>query len=102
LNAYRSYRDAFDDMSYWAPTEAKDVEVDFLLRRGRSYVAIEAKAGSRFRADWLAGLRAIAPLKGLRRRLLVYGGRDPLRVGEGIEVLTVEGLCSMLKRGTLF
>ena len=35
------------------------IEVDFLLRRGREWMAIEAKSGTGVRPDDLRGLRAI-------------------------------------------
>ncbi len=102
LRAYRSYRDLFDEMYYWSPTEAKGIEVDFLLKKGRSFVAIEAKSGRRFRADWIKGLKAIEPLSGLRRRILVHPGRDEMRLPDGIEVLPVAAFCALLKQGRLF
>ena len=37
-------RELFDEMFYWAPAEAEQTEVDFLLRRGKDLVAIEAKS----------------------------------------------------------
>lgn len=90
LRSSQSYLDDWEEMSYWAPTEAKGVEVDFLLRRGRSYTAIEAKSGARFRPEWLKGLKAIADLKGLKRRILVYPGNQSHLAEDGIEILTVE------------
>ena len=60
----------FDDWYYWAPGEATRTEVDFLLRRGRDWIAIEAKSTTRADADQLRGLRAIDGLAGLRRRVL--------------------------------
>lgn len=102
LHAYRSYRGLFDDMYYWAPTEAKGIEVDFLLKRGRSFVAIEAKSGGRYRADWIHSLVAIGALPGLRRRILVHPGREALRTPDGIEVLPAAAFCEALARGELF
>ncbi len=76
-------------MYYWSPTEAKGIEVDFLLRAGRQFVAIEAKSGTRIRPDWFKGLEAIRDLKGIRRRVIVYTGMESIKTREGIEVLTV-------------
>jgi hypothetical protein len=62
LSAYRDLRGAFDELFYWAPVESRKIEVDFLLRSGREYIAIEVKAGTRFSNDMADGLRAIAGL----------------------------------------
>jgi predicted AAA+ superfamily ATPase len=63
--------------------------VDFLLRRGREYLAIEVKARPRVSARELTGLRAIADLKGLARRILVNLGSRKLRTEDGIDIWPV-------------
>jgi hypothetical protein len=78
-------------VSYWAPAQARQTEVDFLLRRGREFLAIEVKAQSRFSTPQLAGLRAIGDLPRLVRRILVYLGDSELRTEDGIEVWPCEG-----------
>jgi predicted AAA+ superfamily ATPase len=78
-------------VSYWAPAQARQTEVDFLLRRGREFLAIEVKAQSRFSTPQLAGLRAIGDLPRLVRRILVYLGDSELRTEDGIEVWPFEG-----------
>jgi hypothetical protein len=45
LRAHNKRSDLFDEASYWAPAQARQTEVDFLLRRGREFLAIEVKAG---------------------------------------------------------
>ena len=60
------YHGAFDEMYYWAPAQARDTEVDFLLLRDGDSIAIEAKASARVHDRHLAGLRAVAPLPGLQ------------------------------------
>lgn len=102
LWAYRSYTDLFDDLSYWAPTEARDIEVDFLLRRGRRLVAVEAKAGTRYRPEWRRSLEAIGALASVERRIIVYCGRDVLRTPEGIDVLPERSFRELIARGDLF
>ena len=86
LRAYREERFLFDDIYYWSPTQASNVEVDFLLRRGRSFLAIEVKSQPRYSTSMLAGLRAIGELPRLARRLLLYGGTRSLKTNDGIEV----------------
>ena len=58
-----------DGLSHWAPSEG-DTEVDFLIQRGREFTAIEVKAKERLSSPDLKGLKAIASLKGIGRRLL--------------------------------
>jgi predicted AAA+ superfamily ATPase len=99
LRAYRDYRGICDDLAYWAPTESRDTEVDFLLRRGRERVAIEVKASRRWKPDFLKGLRAIADLPGIKRRLVVYLGAERLRPEKGIEVLPLPAFLAELERG---
>jgi predicted AAA+ superfamily ATPase len=73
--------------STWARAKFPDqTEVDFLLRRGREYLAVEIKAQSRFSHPLLSGLRAIADLPRVSRRVLVYLGDRRLRTEDGIEV----------------
>jgi hypothetical protein len=57
-----------------------------LLRRGKEYLAFEVKTQSRFSHTLLSGLRAIADLPGIARRVLVYLGDRRLRTEDGIEV----------------
>jgi uncharacterized protein len=86
LRAHNSDSDLFDEVSYWAPAQARQTEVDFLLRRGRDFLAFEVKAQPRFSTPQLAGLRAIGELPRLRRRILVYLGDRHLRTEDGIDV----------------
>jgi predicted AAA+ superfamily ATPase len=102
LAAYRDLRGTIDELFYWAPAESGRVEVDFLLRRGEEFVAIEAKAGTRFTSDMTAGLRAIAGLKGLRRRVLVYLGELRLRVLDSVDVLPLAEFQRELAEGSLW
>ena len=82
----------FEEISYWAPAQARQTEVDFLLRRGRDYLALEIKAHSRFSTPQLSGLRAIATLPRLVRRVLVYLGDRRLRTEDGVEVWPLNAL----------
>lgn len=77
----------------------KNSEVDFLLRRGRRYVAIEVKAARRWRSEMAKGLRAITALKGVERRIAVYQGTQTLRPDPGVEVLPVASFIDQVKAG---
>lgn len=100
LRAMNDYVGLFDDWSYWSSHgTAGTVEVDFLLRRGKSLVAIEAKAGRRFKPEMLKGLQAIGELPAVKRRLLVYGGKDSWQTDDHVEVMAVERFRGELERG---
>ncbi len=86
LRAHNEVSGLFDEITYWAPAQARQTEVDFVLRSGRDHLALEVKAQSRFSTRQLAGLRAIADLPRLTRRVLVYLGDRSLKTEEGIEV----------------
>jgi uncharacterized protein len=100
LRAYRHYRGLFDHWGYWAPLDAT-TKVDFILRRGRSLVAIEAKFGEPRGRD-LAGLKAVGELPGCVRRLVVCRVPRAQRTPEGIEVLPVERFLALLKADRLW
>jgi len=102
LKAYGGYAGLFDDFAYWSPTDAARTEVDFLLRKGNHFLAIEVKSSARLSRDTLTGLRAIESLRGLRRRVLVYAGARELRTEDGIDVWPISRLFHAIERGTLF
>jgi predicted AAA+ superfamily ATPase len=102
LRAHREEKEIYDEVFYWAPAGAKQLEVDFLLRRGDEYLALEVKAGNRFSRSWLAGLAAIAELRGLKRRVLVYRGQDELGTEAGIEVWPIDRFARALESGELW
>lgn len=102
LRTYMAEGELADELAYWAPTESTQVEVDFLLRRGQELCAVEVKATRRFDSRHLAGLRAVAQLPKLRRRVLVYRGDRPLRTEDGIDVLPVRSFLEALETGKLW
>jgi predicted AAA+ superfamily ATPase len=101
LRAYMDYRGMFADMYYWAPSGRSTMEVDFILVRGSELIAVEAKSGNTFTEAWCKGLRAIEPLAGLRRRIIVYPRGPVMRTKEGIDVLPFEHFADELAAGTL-
>ena len=102
LCVYRDTRDAFDELTYWSPADAKATEVDFVATRGDEHVAVEVKATSRLRDDHFKGLRAIAPLQGLRRRVLVLPETEPMRTDDAIDVWSLQRFSYVLAAGGLF
>jgi hypothetical protein len=76
--------------------------VAVLLRRGRDWLAIEAKSGVRVGADELRGLRAVADLSRLRRRILVYRGDRRLVTEDGVDVWPVRPFLDALAADRLW
>jgi len=102
LRAYGHHRDLFEDWAYWAPLESNTTEVDVLLRRGGEYVAVEAKLGRANAPADLAGLRAIAELPGLVRRIVVCQADRIRRTADGIDVLPVARFLDQVASGALW
>ena len=86
----------------WAPAQARNVEVDFLMKRGRELLAVEVKATPRYSTTMLKGLRAIGELRGVVRRILAYGGTRSLRTSEAIDVWPLSRFARELADGTLW
>ena len=88
LRAHNEHRHLYDDIGYWGATESS-AEVDFVLTRDGEHAGIEVKAAQRYNTSMLKGLRALAELPGLRRRILVYRGTRSFRTEDGIDVWAV-------------
>ena len=86
LKMKMEYENAFDEMSYWSSGTAKHVEVDFLLKNGSELTAIEVKTTKKVKPEDLKGLKAIAELKGIKRKIFVYLGTTKMKK-EGIEIM---------------
>lgn len=86
LRARQAYGGLYDELMYWAPSQG-GTEVDFLMRRGKSFVAIEVKATATPSPAHFAGLRTIAELSGVKRRVLVHLGQRAFTMPDGIEAL---------------
>lgn len=100
IRAMNDYVGLFDEWFYWsAHGGSSEVEVDFLLRREKRLIAIEAKAGRRFRPEMLKGLTAIAALAGIDRRILVYGGKDSWTTDDSVEVMSPTRFVAELAQG---
>lgn len=90
LRAHAEMADLYDEIFYWAPHQSRDIEVDFLLRRGNDLLAIEVKATDRYHTALLKGLGALDGHENLVRRLLVYTGSRSFRSSDGIEIWPFE------------
>ena len=101
LRAYKDYRGICDEMYYWAPSGRSETEVDFLLVRGTDLIAVEAKSGQTFADTWCKGLRAVAQLKGLCRRIIIYPRGPVLRTEDGIDVFPFQHFSDLLAGNNL-
>lgn len=102
LRAHNEQSELFEEIAYWAPAQARQTEVDFLLRRGRDFLALEVKSNRRFSPTLLSGLRAIGALDNLLRRILIYLGDQRLRTEEGIEVWPLNVFLEAIARDMLW
>ncbi|MEE8367029.1 MAG: DUF4143 domain-containing protein [Thermoanaerobaculia bacterium] len=105
LRTYREVSDLYDEIFYWSPTQARKTEVDFLLRKGSEFVAIEVKSSARHASAELRGLRAIAELEGVSRRVLLIPGRPGegrRRTAEDIEIWPLDHFLEVLETGSLW
>jgi uncharacterized protein len=102
LRAHNEVAEIYDEIAYWSPAQAATTEVDFVLRRGREYLALEVKARPRVAGPELTGLRAITGLKGLARRVLVYLGPRAQRTPDGIDIWPVQRFVKAVADGTLW
>jgi predicted AAA+ superfamily ATPase len=102
LRAHNEAGQIFDEVAYWSPAQTHATEVDFVLRRGREHLAIEVKHQARFGAELLTGLRAIAELPRLARRVLVYRGRQVLKTEDGIDVWPLDRFSDALADDALW
>ena len=101
LRGHNEQQHLYDELGYWAASESS-AEVDFILARDREHLAIEVKAAERYNTTMLRGLRAVAELPGLARRILVYRGQRVFRSEDGIDVWPLEHLHQALEADALW
>ena len=101
LRAHNEHQRIYDNIGYWAAAESA-AEVDFVLTRDREHLAIEVKASERYNTAMLKGLRAVADLPGLARRILLYRGRRAFRTEDGIDVWPLEDFHQALQDDQLW
>jgi predicted AAA+ superfamily ATPase len=102
IRAYKDYRLICDDVYYWAPSDRSEIEVDFLLVRGAKLIAVEAKSGNTFRDAWCKGLRAVAQLEGLQRRIVVYPDGPVMKTQDGIDAMPFRRFAEELASDTFW
>ena len=98
LRAYGDYYNLYDDIYYWSSLGAKQTEVDFILKRGESLIAIEVKAKTQVSSqDYNKGLKAIGELSNVEKRILVYMGKTIRKTEQGIDIWPFDFFCKNLK-----
>ncbi len=102
IRSYIDYRDLCDEWYYWATAARNRTEVDFLLKREGAFVAIEVKSGGTYTRTWCIGLRAVADLDGLCRRIIVYPEGPELRTEDNIEILPFQSFSNLLANDDLW
>ncbi|MCE2438836.1 MAG: ATP-binding protein [Candidatus Latescibacteria bacterium] len=102
IRAYTDYRNLCDECFYWSTPAQTRTEVDFLLNRAGEFLAVEVKSGGTFAESWCKGLRVLAALPGLCRRLVVYPEGPELRTTDGIEILPFSKFSSLLAADSLW
>ncbi len=101
LRCHNEYQHLFDELGYWAATESR-TKVDFVLTRGCEHLAIEVKAARRYNTHMLKGLRALAELPNIRRRILAHEGQRSFRTEDGIDVWSMPEFHYALATGNLW
>lgn len=96
IRAYKDYYGICDEIYYWAPSSNVKTEVDFLIAKGDKFVAVEVKSGMTFSESWCKGLKAIAHLKGIQRRIIVYPEGPVLKTRDNIEVYPFQHFCGQV------
>ena len=103
LRAYKDYYNIYEDIFYWSPAEAKKTEVDFLLKRKNDdLIAIEVKSNTQVSSKDYKGLKAIKDLPSVKKRIVIYLGKDIRKTEEGIEIWPFEFFCENLTQGNDF
>lgn len=98
LRAHISYSGTGGSLGYWRT--AAGLEVDFVWQSPTNAVAIEVKAGDRWRRNELAPLRELVEQGRVGRGFVVYGGTETLREGP-ILILPVKEFMMRLASGDL-
>ena len=101
LRAYGDYHALFKTLSYWSPADARKTEVDFLLETEDGLIAIEVKSSNQVSSQDYKGLRAIKDLPALKKRILIYPGKDIRKTNDNIDIWPFNYFCKMLEKKSL-
>ena len=102
LRAYKDYKNLFDEFYYWSPANSIKTEVDFILQRGqKELIAIEVKFKDQVFSNDLKGLKAIADLSSVKRRILIFLGDTKRKTKEGVEIWPFSDFCQALEKNQI-
>ena len=90
----------YDAIYYWSPAQGEN-EVDFLIRRGKEFTALEVKAKETLSSRDFGGLKTISDLRGITRRIVVFLGARAFKTEDGIEALPYQEFLQELQRKRL-
>lgn len=96
IRSHMEYAGSRGTLGYWRTPSGS--EIDFLWWYGPRFVGIEVKAASRFRPDFLKGIRSFEESKPFRSTWVVYLGDKELKVG-ATRVLPVMSFLKKLHSG---
>jgi predicted AAA+ superfamily ATPase len=77
IRSFLDYSRSRGDLGYWRTPSGS--EVDFLWWYGETMVAVEVKAGRRYKPEFRAGIRSLSEGKKLRSSWIVYLGDRELK-----------------------
>jgi uncharacterized protein len=98
IRSYMHYRNVKGSLGYWGTPSGN--EVDFVWWYGRQMIAIEVKAGRRYRREFTAGIHALLAGGAAARAYIVYGGEAELEI-DGIRVLPLDVFLRRLHAGDI-
>jgi uncharacterized protein len=99
LRSWMNVSDSSGTICYWGVPSGG--EVDFVWRRGRQTIGFEVKAGSSWRGEYSAILRALVAEKKLTAGYGIYTGDAVLKDGP-IAILPLRALVEWLYAGKIF
>lgn len=98
IRAHVHYKNVKGSLGYWATPSG--TEVDFVWWHGNNMVAIEVKASTTFRKEYVRGLSILREAQPAARTFVVYRGHEELVV-DSTRVLPVELFLQNLHAGTV-
>ena len=101
LRSQQQLSTLYDALYYWSPADAYKTEVDFLLKQGKTFIAIEVKSTAKIRKGDLRGLQAISQLEGLNKKIIVYLGDQVQKTEDDIMIYPLHEFCHLLANGKL-
>jgi len=99
IQSYSSYHNKHAEIHYWGTPNEN--EVDFVISKGKTHIALEIKAAKKWKSDYHYGLQTLLEAGKVKRALGVYLGKDRLKFGS-IEILPLAEFLKELNLGGVF